>query len=76
MGITQTHTYVTLEVTETTYREIAQKLREAGYHHAFNAEGEIDMHGLALVAPCACVGRAGLSDGACEDCMNTGRCHG
>lgn len=45
----QTHTYVTLEVSETAYDEIAKTLRDANYHHVFNAEGEIDMHGIALV---------------------------
>jgi hypothetical protein len=44
-----THTYVTLEVSAATYKEIADKLREAGYDHAFGDEGEIDMHGIALV---------------------------
>jgi hypothetical protein len=32
-----------------TYAEIAGKLRVAGYNHAFDRNGEIDMHGLALV---------------------------
>lgn len=45
----QTHTYVTLELSDAAYDEIARKLREASYDHAFNAEGEIDMHGLAVV---------------------------
>lgn len=49
MGIRQTHTYVTLEISGAAYEEIARKLREAGYDHCFNDEGEIDMHGLALV---------------------------
>lgn len=47
----QTHTYVTLEVSEATWNEIAAKLREAGYDHVFGDGGEIDMHGLALVQP-------------------------
>jgi glucosamine 6-phosphate synthetase-like amidotransferase/phosphosugar isomerase protein len=45
-----THTYALLPVSPAVYEEIARKLREAGYSHAFNAEGEIDMHGIALVA--------------------------
>lgn len=49
MGITATHTYVTLEVSGAAYEEIATKLREAGYDHVFMDDGEIDMHGLALV---------------------------
>ena len=48
-ALRQTHTYVTLEVSEMTYAEIAEKLRVAGYDHAFDRNGEIDMHGLALV---------------------------
>lgn len=47
--IKQTHTYVTLEVSQAAYNEIATKLREAGYDHVFGDDGEIDMHGLALV---------------------------
>ena len=43
-----THTYVTLEISFTAYQEIAAKLREAGYDHAFDGQ-TIDMHGLALV---------------------------
>jgi len=43
-----THTYVTLPVSRTTYDEIAEKLRAAGYDHAFDADGLIDMHGIAL----------------------------
>lgn len=42
------HTYALLEVSAEAYDEIAAKLREAGYDHAFGEEGEIDMHGLAL----------------------------
>ena len=47
-ALRQTYAYVTLEVSEITYAEIAGKLRIAGYDHAFNSDGEIDMHGLAL----------------------------
>lgn len=44
------HTYVTLEVSQSTYDEIAGELRNAGYlDDAKNHQGEIDMHGLALV---------------------------
>lgn len=48
-----THTYATLPVTRDTYNEVADKLREAEYGHAFINEGEgevIDMHGIALQA--------------------------
>jgi hypothetical protein len=44
-----THTYALLEVSPAVYEEIAAKLREAGYSHAFNVQGEIDMHGIGLV---------------------------
>lgn len=43
-----TYTYALLEVSQTAYDEIAAKLRAAGYDHAFGAEGEMDMHGIAL----------------------------
>lgn len=46
-----THTYALLEVSRATFEEIACKLRDAGYDHAFIEDGEIDMHGIAL-APC------------------------
>jgi hypothetical protein len=44
-----THTYVTLEISAAGYDEIAKKLRDAEYHHCFNAPGEIDMLGIAVV---------------------------
>jgi hypothetical protein len=44
----RTHVYAILEVSEMTYAEIAGKLRIAGYGRAFNPDGVIDMHGLAL----------------------------
>ena len=45
-----TYTYAVLEVSKAAYDEIAAKLRDAGYDHAFTDEGEIDMHGIALAA--------------------------
>jgi len=44
-----THTYALLGVSQGTYNEIRAKLTEAGYQHAFGDDGEIDMHGIALV---------------------------
>lgn len=47
----QTHTYVILEISHAAYEEIAEKLREAGYAHAFHETGGrvvIDMHGIAV----------------------------
>lgn len=46
--IERTHTYVELELSPIAYEEIARKLREAGYHQAFDGE-TIDMHGLAVI---------------------------
>jgi len=43
-----THTYVLLELSRAAYDEIARKMREAGYDQAFDAEGEIDMRGIAV----------------------------
>lgn len=46
-----THTYAILDVSPAVYAEIREKLRAAGYQHAFHhdREGEvIDMHGIAL----------------------------
>lgn len=42
-----THTFVTMEVSRAAYDEIAGKMRDAGYGHAF-VDGLIDMHGIAL----------------------------
>jgi hypothetical protein len=48
-----THIYAILEVDETTYDEIAEKLHAAGYGHAIHDAGGndgivINMHGVAL----------------------------
>lgn len=50
MVIRQTHTYVTMEVSRAAYKEIYNKMEAAGYEHAINDEGEIDMHGIAIVS--------------------------
>ncbi|MBY3433066.1 hypothetical protein HFN89_02585 [Rhizobium laguerreae] len=44
-----THTYATLEVSIEAYDEIAQKLKDASYGHAFMEDGVIDMHGIGLL---------------------------
>lgn len=48
-----TYTYALMEVSESTYREISQKLWAAGYRHAFhedqNGQPTLDMHGIALI---------------------------
>jgi hypothetical protein len=43
-----TYTYSLLEVSAAIYEEISSKLLAAGYEHAINQKGEIDMHGIAL----------------------------
>lgn len=45
-----THTYATLEISASAYDEIAEKLRAAGYEHAFDLpEGAIDMQGVGVL---------------------------
>lgn len=47
-----THTFVQLALSPAVFREIYDKLRAAGYMHAFIHDGErliIDMHGIAVV---------------------------
>lgn len=44
-----THTYALLELSQSAYDEIAGKMRDAGYGHAFDKEeGAIDMHGIGV----------------------------
>ena len=43
-----THTYAIMEVSASTYQEIRKILEEAGYQLAFEDDGVIDLHGLAL----------------------------
>ncbi len=43
-----THTYAIMEVSPETYDEVQKLLIDAGYAHAINDEGELDMHGVAL----------------------------
>ena len=57
-----THTVATMEVSAAAFDEIADRMREAGYDHAFlriKKDGKaaiIDMHGIGLV-------RGGLKPG-------------
>ena len=47
-----TYTFAKLEVSPSTYDEIAAKLADAGYDYAFGTDDDvelIDMHGIALV---------------------------
>ncbi len=52
MPLRQTHTFVTLEVSQAAYREIEAKLRAADYGHCFIERNDgstvIDMAGIAL----------------------------
>jgi hypothetical protein len=46
-----TYTYVILDLSAEAYREIARKLRDAGYDHVFHEDDGrvvIDMHGIAV----------------------------
>lgn len=43
-----TRTYAILELSPAAYEEIAKKLRDAGYGHAFMEEGVIDMFGIGV----------------------------
>lgn len=47
-GFSCTRTLAHLEVSAAAFDEIAAKLREAGYNHAF-VDGAIDMEGIGLV---------------------------
>jgi hypothetical protein len=62
-----THTYATLEVSKSTYREIRGKLKKFGYADQFHYDegGElIDMHGIALhISPKTRVTRHKATDG-------------
>ena len=44
-----THTYALLEVDFSTYDDVRERLLAVDYGHAISVEGEIDMHGIALV---------------------------
>lgn len=45
---TSTHTYAILEVPAVVYAAVKALLTRAGYEHAFQPDGAIDMHGIAL----------------------------
>jgi hypothetical protein len=45
-----TYTYAVLEVSDATYEEIAKKLKAAGYDDVLGEDGELDMHGIAILA--------------------------
>ena len=47
MILKQTHTYAELELSRAAYDESADRLRKAGYDHAFDGE-TIDMHGIGI----------------------------
>lgn len=43
-----TRTYALLQISAPAFNEIAQRLAQAGYAHAFAVEAVIDMHGIGL----------------------------
>jgi hypothetical protein len=43
-----THSVAKMIVSQATWSEIADALREANYHHVFTPDGSIDMTGIAL----------------------------
>jgi hypothetical protein len=43
-----THTYVVMELSIESYSEIRAAMLTAGYQHAINDAGEIDMQGIAV----------------------------
>lgn len=45
----RTHTYVTMEVSSSVYEEVLKKLIDAGYQYVIGENGELDMHGIALL---------------------------
>lgn len=52
--VRQTHTYATLEISQSTFDEIKAKLEAAGYQDQFHKDGDtllVDMHGIAVHAP-------------------------
>lgn len=46
--VRQTHTVATMELSEAAYKEIAEKLKAAGYDHVFQGD-LIDMTGIGLL---------------------------
>jgi hypothetical protein len=79
-----TYTYAILDVSQTTWNEVAEGLRNAGYGHAFDGN-IIDMHGIALqlkpskISPplgmCPCK-KWGSYIGIYDSDGNTQRCYG
>lgn len=51
MRLRQTHTFVTLQLTERAFKEISRKLKIAKYDHCFMDKHTIDMQGIAVVPP-------------------------
>lgn len=51
LHLRQTHTFVTLPLTQRAYNEIKRKLKIAKYEHCFLEDGAIDMQGIAVIPP-------------------------
>lgn len=81
--LTHTHTCVVLEVDASTYRDIRDKLKAAGYDHVFNKDDEygvtIDMSGIMLASEiCQSCKGSGAEPGsggrvACAACLGLKR---
>lgn len=48
--IRQTHTYALMQISPEAYREIRDRIIEAGYQHTLGSDGEIDMQGIAVIS--------------------------
>jgi hypothetical protein len=48
VNMRQTHTFVTLDLSEATFNEIKERFEEVGYDQAFLDDGLIDMNGIAV----------------------------
>jgi hypothetical protein len=56
-------TYAILNVSQSAYDEIREKLQTAAYDHAFHENGVIDMHGIALQTDNPVIGKASTGSG-------------
>lgn len=69
-----TRTFAEMGVSPAVYSEIRQKLEDAGYRHAVDARGCLDMHGIVLVmeidgvhkSDCAIYNAPALEPGPCD----------
>lgn len=45
----KSYTYVTMALSPEAYQEIRGKMLAAGYQHAIDRDGAVDMHGIAVI---------------------------